>query len=294
MTNRLELNWKLDGFVDEQRYYCSETPIDVNDLPTAKAILSADVRTYLDTTIETGKKYYVRIGSVKNGVEKISAESTVNTMIDGPRNIAIVTDLVGNASPVALKGVLETYGHTVTIVASGTFTLESALQYDLLIGSRVKASEAESNVIVAAFNAGIPVLCSNHAGTGQNPHTWSIRLRLLPSMLTTTKSDNSIYRFADYANIFAKVGITLPDSSPPYTGVDYSCYTTGSVAPGAVILAYRNQTDGHASIVVAEKGSLNLDGSPFPAKIAFIGAMFNQFTQVTKDTINETIKWLTR
>ena len=77
MTNRLELNWKVDGFVDEQRYYCSETPMDVNSLPTPKAILSSEVRTYVDTDITVGKKYYVRIGSVKNGVEKISNELTV-------------------------------------------------------------------------------------------------------------------------------------------------------------------------------------------------------------------------
>ena len=38
MTNRLELSWKLDGFIGEQRYYCSETPIDVNNLPVPKAI----------------------------------------------------------------------------------------------------------------------------------------------------------------------------------------------------------------------------------------------------------------
>lgn len=72
MTNRLELNWKLDGFVDEQRYYCSETPIDVNNLPTPKAILAGDVRTYTDTAIELGKTYHAVVGSIKNSVQKLS------------------------------------------------------------------------------------------------------------------------------------------------------------------------------------------------------------------------------
>lgn len=72
MTNRLELNWKLDGFVDEQRYYCSETQIDVNNLPVPKEIFAGDVKTYIDTDVEVGKKYYIRIGAVKNSVEKIS------------------------------------------------------------------------------------------------------------------------------------------------------------------------------------------------------------------------------
>lgn len=72
MTNRLELNWKLDGFVDEQRYYCSETPIDIENLPEPKAVLAGDVRTYIDTDITVSKTYYVAVGSVKNLVEKLS------------------------------------------------------------------------------------------------------------------------------------------------------------------------------------------------------------------------------
>lgn len=74
MTNRLELNWKLDGFVDEQRYYCSETPIDPDDLPVPKATLVGDVRNHADYTCDLGKKYYVRVSAVKNGLEKFSDE----------------------------------------------------------------------------------------------------------------------------------------------------------------------------------------------------------------------------
>ena len=77
MTNRLELNWKVDGFVDEQRYYCSETAIDPLNLPLPKAVLAGDVRTYVDTDVEFGKTYFVRVGSVKNGVEKISDEKLI-------------------------------------------------------------------------------------------------------------------------------------------------------------------------------------------------------------------------
>ena len=77
MTNRLELNWKLDGFADEQRYYCSETPIDPENLPVPKAVLAGDVRAYVDTDVEIGKTYYVRVGSVKNDVEKLSDEKVV-------------------------------------------------------------------------------------------------------------------------------------------------------------------------------------------------------------------------
>ena len=72
MTNRIELNWTLDYKVDEQRYYCSETPIDLIALPAPKVVLAGGVRNYADTAIEVGKIYYVCVGSVKNGVEKLS------------------------------------------------------------------------------------------------------------------------------------------------------------------------------------------------------------------------------
>lgn len=79
MTNRLELNWKVYGFIDEQRYYCSETLIDIENLPVPKAVLAADVRTYVDTDVEVRKTYYVCVGSVKNGIEKISSQAIADT-----------------------------------------------------------------------------------------------------------------------------------------------------------------------------------------------------------------------
>lgn len=77
MTNRLELNWKLDGFIDEQRYYCSETPINTNNLPLPKFILDSSARSYIDSDIELGKTYYIRLGAVKNSIEKLSNEIIV-------------------------------------------------------------------------------------------------------------------------------------------------------------------------------------------------------------------------
>lgn len=119
MTNRLEINWKLDGFVDEQRYYCSETPIDPENLPTPTAVLPDDVFTYTDSTQrEMGKKYHVMISSVKNSVEKVSDEKVVifgklwtpqnltnpsklwlsaeDVVVDSSNRISQLTDLSGN------------------------------------------------------------------------------------------------------------------------------------------------------------------------------------------------------
>ncbi|CEI54450.1 hypothetical protein [Acinetobacter bereziniae] len=79
MTNRLEIKWKLDGFVDEQRYYCSETPLDISNLPDPKVILDAEARSYVDTEIEADRTYFLVIGSVKNNTEKMSDNKFVST-----------------------------------------------------------------------------------------------------------------------------------------------------------------------------------------------------------------------
>lgn len=72
MTNRLELNWSLDGFVDEQRYYCSEAPIDASALPAPKAVLRGDARSHIDTFVTLSSVYNIAISSVKNNAEKLS------------------------------------------------------------------------------------------------------------------------------------------------------------------------------------------------------------------------------
>lgn len=119
MTNRLELSWKLDGFVDEQRYYCAETSIDPINLPVPKTILAGDIRTYIDTAIEAEKTYYVAIGSVRGGIEKLSDIAIVTTAtsdgywdyvsslvrFNGANNSTVFTDEKGtiwsrNGSPI--------------------------------------------------------------------------------------------------------------------------------------------------------------------------------------------------
>lgn len=108
MTNRLELNWKLDGFVDEQRYYCSETTIDPENLPVAKAVLTGAVRNYVDTDIEISKTYYVRVSSIRNGVEKLSQQSIITT---------------GDAYTQYVKALLHFDGDLLDVVSNTVFSV---------------------------------------------------------------------------------------------------------------------------------------------------------------------------
>lgn len=84
MINRLELNWKLDGFAESQNYYRETSAIDPQNLPVAKAELEGGARSYVDTNITLGERYYIRIGSIKNGTEKLSEEKIVRAGIIDP------------------------------------------------------------------------------------------------------------------------------------------------------------------------------------------------------------------
>ncbi|WP_313397484.1 hypothetical protein [Acinetobacter variabilis] len=126
MTNRLELNWKLDGFVDEQHYYCSETPIDPEILPVPKAILAGDLRTYVDTDIEVGKTYYVCVGSVKNGVEKLSDEKIV---VASQFTTVALLKFDGNLN--------DETGRLFTSVGTTNFGLDANGQYAIFSGNYI-------------------------------------------------------------------------------------------------------------------------------------------------------------
>ncbi|MHA3104834.1 LamG-like jellyroll fold domain-containing protein [Acinetobacter sp. ANC 3791] len=119
MTNRLELNWKLDGFVDEQRYYCSETPIDTNNLPTPKMIFAGDVRAYTDTAIEVGKTYYVRVGSIKNESEKFSQEITVSTLVNDPYFSLVDSLIFADASSFPSTAIVDSSANARSITVEG-------------------------------------------------------------------------------------------------------------------------------------------------------------------------------
>ena len=124
-TNRLELNWKTDGFVDEQRYYCSEMPIDPDNLPVPKAVLAGDVLTYTDTDITVSKTYYVRVGSVKNGIEKISSQ-----IICHAEKLLVFLPLVVDATDLGSLGLNWTSVGGVTFNADGAnFTTHAQYIY---------------------------------------------------------------------------------------------------------------------------------------------------------------------
>lgn len=179
MTNRLELNWKLDGFVDEQRYYCSETKFTAESKPVVKAILADGVRTYVDTDIDADKTYYVAVGSVRNGVEKLSEVEVINTTMsdpywanvtsllrfDGANNSTVFTDEKGtvwskNGAPVISTAQSKFGG------SSGRFSKNNYISTNTMAPFLFSASEdftVEAWVYVptgaSIYETEVPILC---------------------------------------------------------------------------------------------------------------------------------------
>ena len=76
MSIEIDFSYQIDGFYDSVNYYRSETPMNPESMPVATATGITGL-TYTDTTATRGKFYYVRFGSVRSGVEKISEEKQV-------------------------------------------------------------------------------------------------------------------------------------------------------------------------------------------------------------------------
>lgn len=73
MPVKIDYSYSIDGGFDSVNYYRSETTMNPSAMPAPTATGITGL-TYSDTTVEAGKTYYVRFGSVKGSTEKISDE----------------------------------------------------------------------------------------------------------------------------------------------------------------------------------------------------------------------------
>lgn len=97
-------------------------------MPAPKAILASDVRTYTDTAIDTGKTYYVAVGSVKNGVEKLSLESIVDVGDKHFSNVVMISNMSASVSGSLINDIK---GHVFTALPGSTATIiNDAAAYD--------------------------------------------------------------------------------------------------------------------------------------------------------------------
>lgn len=73
----LTIKWDANGRPDYFEYYRSESAIDESTLPEPIVVNGLE---YVDTTAEAGKKYYIKIASVRENIRKFSAQVTAETV----------------------------------------------------------------------------------------------------------------------------------------------------------------------------------------------------------------------
>lgn len=78
MAVEIDFTYMINGSFDSVNYYRSETPMNPESMPVATAT-GITGTSFTDTTANSRKKYYVRFGAVRNGIEKISNEIIVLT-----------------------------------------------------------------------------------------------------------------------------------------------------------------------------------------------------------------------
>lgn len=107
---KIDYAFEVDGFYDSVNYYRSETPMNPTAMPAPTATGISGFA-YSDTTAEANKEYFVRFGSIKNSIEKISDEISVysknlthyTAFFDLNSNLI---DRKGGASLALIEGVL--------------------------------------------------------------------------------------------------------------------------------------------------------------------------------------------
>lgn len=80
---KIDYSFSIDGLYHTLNYYRSESPMNINTIPTALAT-GIEGLSHRDTTAEANKDYFVRFGSVKNDTEKLSDEIIVSTFAPVP------------------------------------------------------------------------------------------------------------------------------------------------------------------------------------------------------------------
>lgn len=193
-------------------------------------------------------------------------------------NLVLVSDSLSHAAYTRTLAMLQGLGHTVTGVNSQSAVAATLATYDLIVCVRTAPSLASSNIIRDAFNMGTPVLCGDVSGTQANTNANTgpaVACRLALSVNTVNLTQN-IARAAVASPIWAAAGITtIPSDFAPYSANDYEySLPTAQIAPGGAKIGNFSSSNFDGILVVANKGSSNLDDVPFPASIAFCGFLY--------------------
>ena len=128
---KLVINWSVDGVVDEQHYFCSTSPIDINNMPPPKAVLSGLLREFSDVEIAADTTYYIRISAKKGSIEKISQEVEVTTSSGDMHFDKVLFLILADAATYPSKNITDiTSRSTIIVDASAEIVSTNGSKYD--------------------------------------------------------------------------------------------------------------------------------------------------------------------
>lgn len=90
---KADYTFKVDGFYHGINYYCSENAMNISSMPAPKTT-GITTLTHTDTSLEDGKIYFVRFGSVVGTTEKISTSEVVFSTKPKITNLPLKTDVI--------------------------------------------------------------------------------------------------------------------------------------------------------------------------------------------------------
>lgn len=209
-------------------------------------------------------------------------------------NIALISLDLSHSAPVATKALLESLGHSVTGITSAAATASSLVAYDLICWCRGSDNATHITEVVGAFNQGVPIISGYVGGVSSAYHLPVQALGFTnQANIAVVSSDSAQTSFiikSDHEIItgFGSVG----DTVQVYNSASFMvALTAANLSPNALQIGQRVGDSTRISMMIVNKGELNLAGVPAAASFAHFDWIYGSagYTATAKEILNRTI-----
>lgn len=210
--------------------------------------------------------------------------------------IALVVNSTTHAATTNTKAMLERIGHVVTVVAESNITTHDFSVYDVVTGARVSPTANFKHVLDTYKK---PVLI----GTLNSGHT---ELTAQNSVLANLRIGGNVNVEATFSQIRVTdnthpitTGFSTTAATTVYTANSYMAEYNSAAARVGTELSLSQGTSptmgGGSDSYAVDKGTLDLDGNPVPARIYASGAFYGgqgNYTAAADTLFKQAIEWL--
>ncbi len=199
-------------------------------------------------------------------------------------NIALVTESTSHAAFTTTKSALEGLGHTVTGFTMTAVTSSNLATFDIIMLARV-VSTATGHADLATNLQGymnthhIPVLIGMNAipVTNTDSAGMATLLKLISQASVQASRGPNVYASSAHP-VWVDAAITPPVSVPVWSGTSFMGWVNGLLEYAGEVIATAAVDNTNPTMILAERGSLDITGTPFGARIAYIGWLYGAAT----------------